>query len=103
MATNHILLEISYALIHNRLCFFTGAGFSKAITNGEAPSWKDLLEKVCKNNDIEKDILEQDSLNLEEKAQLISEKLKDKGEEKNIYNEISSIISSLNLSDDGID
>ncbi|MCQ9123792.1 SIR2 family NAD-dependent protein deacylase [Rodentibacter caecimuris] len=103
MATNHILLEISYALIHNQLCFFTGAGFSKAITNGEAPSWKDLLEKVCKNNDIEKDILEQDSLNLEEKAQLISEKLKDKGKKKTIYNEISSIISSLNLSDDGID
>ncbi|MDC2826219.1 SIR2 family protein [Rodentibacter pneumotropicus] len=103
MAISHVLLEISYALIHNRLCFFTGAGFSKAITNGKAPSWKTLLEEVCKNNDIERDILEQDSLNLEEKAQLISEKLKDKDRNKSIYNEISSVISSLHLSDSGID
>ncbi len=38
--------EIAYAAASERLCLFTGTGFSKAITDDAAPSWKGLLEMM---------------------------------------------------------
>ncbi|HBK9583559.1 TPA: hypothetical protein LOH02_001614 [Escherichia coli] len=40
-------VELAYAAATSRLCLFTGTGFSKAVSNGEAPTWKELLKKVC--------------------------------------------------------
>ena len=91
MSSEHIFFEIAYALSHKRLCLFTGAGFTKSITNNTAPSWKELLQKVCDNNEIDpKPILEEEALSLEEKAQLIKIILSDKN--KNLSVEISEII-----------
>ncbi len=39
--------EIAYAAASGRLCFFTGTGFSKAVTDNAAPSWQSLLETMC--------------------------------------------------------
>lgn len=41
------LFEIAYAAATNRLCLFTGTGFSKEVSNGDAPTWKGLLEELC--------------------------------------------------------
>ncbi len=38
-------VELAYAAATSRLCLFTGTGFSKAVSNGEAPTWKELLKK----------------------------------------------------------
>ena len=97
MSSEHIFFEIAYALSHKRLCLFTGAGFTKSITNNTAPSWKELLQKVCDNNEIDpKPILEEEALSLEEKAQLIKIILSDKN--KNLSVEISEIIKKIKLS-----
>lgn len=94
MLSEHIFFEIAYALSHKRLCLFTGAGFTKSITANTAPSWKELLQKVCDNNEIDpKPILEEEALSLEEKAQLIKIILSDKN--KNLSVEISEIIKKL--------
>ena len=42
-----IYFEIAYAAASGRLCFFTGTGFSKAVTQNAAPSWQALLEGMC--------------------------------------------------------
>ncbi len=39
-------IEIAYAAATHRLCFLTGTGFSKAVSDGKAPSWQSLLGKV---------------------------------------------------------
>ena len=39
--------EIAYAAASEKLCFFTGTGFSKAVTNNNAPNWRGLLESLC--------------------------------------------------------
>jgi len=39
--------EIAYALASNKLCVFTGTGFSKAVSDNKAPSWQGLLETLC--------------------------------------------------------
>jgi hypothetical protein len=39
--------EIAYAAASGQLCLFTGTGFSKAVTENDAPSWQGLLESVC--------------------------------------------------------
>ena len=41
------IYEIAYSAVTNRLCLFTGTGFSKALTKNKVPSWQELLEKVC--------------------------------------------------------
>ena len=70
--------EIAYAAVSNRLCLFTGTGFSKAITENEAPSWQALLESLCEkceDPDTLKESLFPSSgknpLSLEEAAQVI--------------------------------
>ena len=39
--------EIAYAVAAGRLCLFTGTGFSKAVTENNAPSWEHLLFDAC--------------------------------------------------------
>jgi len=94
--------EIAYAAASNRLCFFTGTGFSKAITKNSAPGWQDLLEQLCEllpNSEEIKDVLFPDKkpnpLSLEEAAQVISIELQ--RIEKNIHEEIATIIEQLYL------
>ncbi len=40
-------VELAYAAATSRLCLFTGTGFSKAVSNSEAPTWKELLKKFA--------------------------------------------------------
>ena len=97
--------EIAYAAASNKLCLFTGTGFSKAVTNNEAPSWQGLLESVC---DITPDPVSlkaalfppggKSLLSLEESAQVISIELSKI--DKNIHEEIAARIQTLTLKGD---
>ncbi|MBF6630264.1 MAG: SIR2 family protein [Comamonas sp.] len=92
--------EIAYSAVSNRLCFFTGTGFSKAVTENAAPSWQGLLEALCEKCEnpvaIKESLFPTDSsnpLSLEEAAQVISiELLKN---ENKIHEEIASLIKSI--------
>lgn len=95
--------EIAFAAVSNRLCLFTGTGFSKAVTSETAHTWQGLLESVCnihpELNQL-KDTLfpthEQNPLSLDEAAQVIEiELLK---HNKFIHQEIAKIIKTINLS-----
>lgn len=97
--------EIAYAAVSKRLCFFTGTGFSKAVTSNAAPSWQSLLEIICDQtenpDDLKRALFPSDGknpLSLEEAAQVISIELLKK--DKKIHREISSLIGSINLSGD---
>lgn len=101
-------IEIAYAAASNRLCLFTGTGFSKAITANNAPSWQDLLEKLCELLDDSKDIIDAlfpknkaNPLSLEESAQVISIELEKI--DKKINNEIANIIKKLKLEGDNLE
>lgn len=92
--------EIAYAAASGQLCIFTGTGFSKAVTNNEAPSWQGLLESICDvtpNPAGLKDALfpatEKSALSLEEAAQVISIELSKL--EKSIHDEIAIRIGAL--------
>jgi hypothetical protein len=50
-----VLQEISNAALFGSLGLFVGTGFSKAITDGEAPSFQELLREVCHDIGIEFD------------------------------------------------
>ncbi len=96
------MLEIAYAAASNRLCFFTGTGFSKAVTKNKAPTWQGLLEELCDmlpDGDTLKEGLfptgKTSALSLEESAQVISIQLK--SIEKNIHEEVAGIISLIPL------
>lgn len=95
-------VELAYAAATSRLCLFTGTGFSKAVSNGEAPTWKELLKKVCSKvhnaKKLEDTLFPDDkppALSLEEAAQILSLKLNIEG--KSIYDEIVDIISPIQL------
>lgn len=111
--------DIAYAAVNNRLCLITGAGFTKAITDQKAPTWEDLLKKLCEKCDVSGElektlfqittkgkcpecddehefIVNKPSLALDELAEIISTKLKEK--ELDIYEEIKKIIEPLELS-----
>jgi hypothetical protein len=97
--------EIAYAAISNRLCFFTGTGFSKAVSNNQAPSWQGLLEACClltpRGDNLKMALFPDDGknpLSLEEAAQVISIELTNIG--KNLNQEISKIISAIELQGD---
>lgn len=99
------IFEIAYAAATNRLCFFTGTGFSKAVTNNDAPSWQGLLEDICDllpDADSLKASLfpddKQSPLSLEEIAQVISIKLS--SENQSIHEETAKIIENIRLSED---
>jgi len=93
--------EIAYATASHKLCLFTGTGFSKAITENSAPSWKHLLETMCDKlpDGIKiKSALFPTSggvLSLEESAQVISIEYKKRG--RNIHQEIAGVISEIRL------
>jgi hypothetical protein len=96
------MFEIAYAAASNRLCLFTGTGFSKAITGNNAPSWQGLLEDLCSlhpQGDAIKESLfpggNLGSLSLEEAAQVISLELD--SIDKNVHEEVSKIISTIDL------
>lgn len=97
--------EIAYAATSNRLCFFTGTGFSKSVSNGMAPSWQDLLEAMCDLVDNPEGLKGslfpeggKNTLSLEEAAQVISIELQKLG--KDIHDEIAALISSIDLAGD---
>lgn len=97
--------EIAYAAASNKLCLFTGTGFSKAATQNEAPSWQGQLELVCdaaQNPQSLKDALfpatGNNPLALEEAAQVIAIELSKVG--KSIHEEIASQIRKLSLKGD---
>lgn len=96
------MFEIAYAAATNRLCIFTGTGFSKAISDGEAPSWQELLEGLCdllpEPDELKKSLFPKKKaalLSLEEAAQVISIKLSSK--EISIHKEIAAIIEKISL------
>lgn len=43
----NLLERVANAALFGSLGLFVGSGFSKALTNGNAPSFKELLEQVC--------------------------------------------------------
>lgn len=95
--------EIAYAVASKRLCLFTGTGFSKALTDSEAPSWQQLLEKVCESTNLSEAIKEAlftktgtKGLSLDECAQVISVELTRQG--VNIHKAIAKQIGELELS-----
>ncbi|ENO1148438.1 SIR2 family protein, partial [Vibrio vulnificus] len=99
------MFEIAYAAASNRLCFFTGTGFSKAVTSGGAPSWQGLLEELIKllpnKRALKKAMFPKDKsspLSLEEIAQVLSIELANKG--FNLHEEVANIISELEVSGD---
>ncbi|MGO4179420.1 SIR2 family protein, partial [Vibrio cholerae] len=92
--------EIAYAAESDRLCFFTGTGFSKAVTGNRAPSWQELLENLCGllsvNNEIKASLFPEGKempLSLEETAQIIAIELQKIGKE--IHLETANIISKI--------
>ncbi|OIQ84478.1 hypothetical protein GALL_337010 [mine drainage metagenome] len=97
--------EIAYAAASGQLCLFTGTGFSKAVTDNDAPSWQGLLESIC---DVTPDPATLKAalfpaggkgvLSLEEAAQVIAIELSKV--EKNIHEEIASRIRALTLRGD---
>lgn len=105
MSLDSSIFEIAYAAATQRLCLFTGTGFSKAISGSEAPGWEELLQKVCDcvadSGDL-KDILfpteREKPLSLEEAAQIIALRLSRVG--RNINSEITDIIKSLGVKGD---
>lgn len=97
--------EVAYAAASNRLCLFTGTGFSKAVSENSAPSWQTLLEDLCDLLPSEinpKTALFASStetlLNLEEAAQIIELKHKEHKIETKL--EIKRIIEDVTLSNE---
>ncbi|CAH0304853.1 hypothetical protein SRABI118_04540 [Massilia sp. Bi118] len=92
--------EIAYAAVTNRLCLFTGTGFSKAVTENKAPSWQGLLEQACgllpNGSEIISALFPKDGenpLSLEEAAQVISLQFAKRG--KVLHDDIAEMISKL--------
>lgn len=99
------IFEIAYAAASNRICFFTGTGFSKAVTGGRAPSWQGLLEDLTdllpNGKDTKNALFPEDGknpLSLEECAQVIGIELSSIG--LNIHIETARLIESVDISDD---
>jgi hypothetical protein len=100
-----IFFEIAYAAENKGLCFFTGTGFSKAVSEGNAPGWQSLLEDLCSlcpNPTKLKDSLfpasDRHPLALEEAAQVVEIELLKTG--KYIHQEIAETIGKIELSGD---
>lgn len=99
------IYEVAYAAVTNRLCLFTGTGFSKALTSNKAPSWQELLEDACDSlGGIEKikDSLfpenKKNPLSLEEAAQVIYIEYQKK--EQDLHTKLAETIRKIKLSDD---
>lgn len=92
--------EIAYAAASGQLCLFTGTGFSKAVTENEAPSWQGLLESLCDSTPNPKSLKnalfpekEASALSLDEAAQVIAIELTKTN--KNIHDEVAAKIKEL--------
>lgn len=99
------IFEIAYAAATNRLCLFTGTGFSKAVTENSAPSWQGLLEGLCdllpNADELKETLFPEDNpgpLSLEEIAQVISIKLS--ATDRNIHEETAKLIANIELQGD---
>ncbi|BAV98612.1 SIR2 family protein [Lysobacter enzymogenes] len=97
--------EIAYAAASGKICLFTGTGFSKAISENNAPTWQGLLENLCNltaNSNILKDSLfpsnQPPAVSLDEAAQIISIELA--RVDKNIHEETAKLIGAVDLSGD---
>lgn len=97
--------EIAYAAVTKRLCFFTGSGFSSAISNNSSPTWESLLIQLCDLTEAPEELKEtffdasqKSILSLEEIAQVIQIELDKIG--KCIYEEISNIVKDIRLGGD---
>lgn len=100
-----VFFEIAYAAATNKLCLFTGTGFSKSITDGQAPSWQNLIKPLCdltRNPAALKAALFPDDgknpLSLEEAAQIISIELQKI--DLSIHDEVAKKIKELKLKGD---
>lgn len=97
--------EIAYASVAKRLCFFTGTGFSKALSGGSIPGWQELLEEICDSHITKKGFKETlfpendvNPLSLEEAAQVINIELA--RTDKNIHDVIAEHIAIIEASED---
>ncbi|HTM81558.1 SIR2 family protein [Asticcacaulis sp.] len=97
--------EIAYAAVSKRLCFFTGTGFSKAISANTAPSWQGLLETICDKCDNPGalkaalfPIGKINPLSLEEAAQVLAIELQTN--DLGIHDEIAALIEAVKLGGD---
>lgn len=97
--------ELAYAAGKNRLCLFTGTGFSKAVTNNQIPSWQDLLVSLSMSVDstgkLKATLFPESGKNplpLEEAAQVISLELQKNG--KSIHDETAALIGSIKIQGD---
>lgn len=52
LTREHVLEQISNAALFGSLGFFIGSGFSKALTDGNAPSFQELIQGVCSDRKI---------------------------------------------------
>lgn len=96
--------EIAYAAAQKRICFFTGTGFSKAVTANAAPSWQELLigaaQKLREPDPICKILFPADGPNplaLDEAAQVLAIAMRGQGID--IHVEIADKIRCLKLVD----
>lgn len=95
--------EIAYAATAKRLCFFTGTGFSKSISNNAAPGWDQLLKQVCDefigDENFKESIFPTDkdapSLQLDEIAQVI--KLELAKTRQSLHSCVAELIGKLKL------
>ncbi len=94
--------EIAYAAASNRLCLFTGTGFSKAVSGNTAPSWQGLLETICddciETKNFKETLFSEENptgLRLEEAAQVIALELTRNG--INLHEEVAKQIDKLKL------
>lgn len=99
------IYEIAYSAANNRLCLFTGTGFSKALTDDKAPSWQSLLEQACdelgSENKIKNSLFPEDGsnpLSLEEAAQVIYTEYQKEG--LDLHKKIAEIIAEIKCSGD---
>ena len=97
--------EIAYAAASGKLCLFTGTGFSKAVTDNDAPSWQGLLESICdltpKPASLKAALFPaggQSVLSLDEAAQVIAIELSKV--DKKIHEEIATQIRAVALKGD---
>lgn len=99
------IFEIAYAAVSKQLCLFTGTGFSKAVSEGVAPSWQGLLEAVCDQCPnpvaLKESLFPAGGLNplsLEESAQVLSIELNKV--DLSLHQEVASLIKAVALKGD---
>lgn len=94
--------EIAIFAKLGRISLFTGTGFSKAVSNNQAPSWQSLLEDTAKLSSRSEEILntffnkdQASPLSLEERAQIMQLYLEQ--DKYDMHSEIADIIRELKL------